>query len=39
VVSEPLGSLPGVWNEVPEASYGIIDGAHDELRPFSVVRP
>jgi len=23
VVSEPLGDLPGVWNEVPEASYAI----------------
>jgi glutamine amidotransferase len=39
VVSEPLGSLPGVWNEVPESSYGVIDGEHDQLRPFAVVRP
>lgn len=22
VVCEPIGDLPGAWNEVPEASYG-----------------
>jgi glutamine amidotransferase len=25
VASEPLGALPGAWNEVPESSYGIIE--------------
>ena len=34
VVSEPLGNLPGVWNEVPEASYGIVQPGQDELHPF-----
>jgi glutamine amidotransferase len=34
VVSEPLGDLPGVWNEVPEATYGIIQPGQDELHPF-----
>jgi glutamine amidotransferase len=34
VVSEPLGDLPGVWNEVPEASVGIVQPGADELRPF-----
>jgi predicted glutamine amidotransferase len=34
VVSEPLGDLPGVWNEVPEASYGIVQPGQDELHPF-----
>jgi predicted glutamine amidotransferase len=34
VVSEPLGDLPGVWNEVPEASYGVIQPGQDELHPF-----
>jgi glutamine amidotransferase len=24
IVSEPLGSLAGAWNEVPESSYGVI---------------
>jgi len=34
VVSEPLGSLAGVWNEVPESSCAIIQPGDDELRPF-----
>ena len=39
VVSEPLGDLPGVWNEVPEASYGVIQPGEDELHPFAPVSP
>ena len=35
VVSEPLGDLEGVWNEVPPSSYGIIKGGEDELKPFN----
>jgi len=34
VVSEPLGDLAGVWNEVPESSCGIVRQGQDELRPF-----
>lgn len=34
VVSEPLGALPGAWNEVPESSYGIIEPGGDALHPF-----
>ncbi len=35
VVSEPLGDLRGVWNEVPESSYGIVQrGAADSLHSF-----
>ncbi|MFI6037484.1 class II glutamine amidotransferase [Streptomyces sp. NPDC051315] len=34
IVSEPLGDLPGAWNEVPESSYGVVHGGADELRPF-----
>jgi predicted glutamine amidotransferase len=34
VVSEPLGDLPGVWNEVPESHVGIVQPGVDELRPF-----
>jgi predicted glutamine amidotransferase len=34
IVSEPLGDLPGVWNEVPESSYGIVKAGDDEMRPF-----
>jgi predicted glutamine amidotransferase len=35
VVSEPLGDLPGAWNEVPESSVGIVRPGDDELRPFT----
>ena len=35
VVSEPLGDLPGAWNEVPESSVGIVGGGHDMLLPFT----
>ncbi|MGX1884933.1 class II glutamine amidotransferase [Streptomyces sp. NPDC055287] len=37
VVSEPLGDLPGAWNEVPEHSYGVVRAGADELRPFAPV--
>ncbi|MFD3871288.1 class II glutamine amidotransferase [Streptomyces sp. NPDC058623] len=35
IVSEPLGDLPGAWNEVPESTYGVVrpDGV-DALFPF-----
>ena len=35
VVSEPLGDLPGAWNEVPESHVGIVQPGQDELRPFT----
>jgi len=34
IVSEPLGDLPGAWNEVPESSYGVVQQGDDELHPF-----
>lgn len=34
IVSEPLSDLPGVWNEIPEASCGIVQAGQDELKPF-----
>ncbi|MGW2181919.1 class II glutamine amidotransferase [Streptomyces sp. NPDC001732] len=37
VVSEPLGDLPGLWNEVPESSYGVVQPGTDELLPFEPV--
>ena len=39
VVSEPIGDLPGAWNEVPEASYGVAGKGDDQLRPFAVQPP
>jgi glutamine amidotransferase len=35
VVSEPLGSLVGAWNEVPESSWGVIQPGRDELNTFT----
>ncbi|WP_037604963.1 class II glutamine amidotransferase [Streptacidiphilus rugosus] len=34
VVSEPLSSLEGAWNEVPEGSCGVIQPGRDELTPL-----
>ncbi|HWH99397.1 MAG TPA: class II glutamine amidotransferase [Propionibacteriaceae bacterium] len=39
VVSEPLGDLPGAWNEVPESSAGVVRPGTDEIRPFQPVAP
>ena len=39
VVSEPLGDLAGAWNEVPEASYGVVQEGQDELHPFAPIAP
>ena len=38
VVSEPLRDLPGAWNEVPEASYGVVQPGQDELHTFEPLR-
>jgi len=35
VVSEPLSDLAGIWKEVPESSYGVIDRGQDELKSFT----
>jgi hypothetical protein len=35
IVSEPLGTLAGAWNEVPETSYGVIRQGQDELKTFT----
>lgn len=39
IVSEPVGDLPGAWNAVPEASYGVVGRGQDELLPFAVRAP
>ena len=39
IVSEPLGDLPGVWNKVPESSYGVVQPEGDELLPFVPRQP
>jgi len=39
IVSEPLGDLPGAWNEVPEAHWGVIQEGDDEIHPFIPKKP
>ena len=34
IVSEPLGDLPGMWVEVPEATAIIVQDGPDEMLPF-----
>ena len=39
IVSEPLRDLPGVWNEVPESSWGVVQPGQDELHDFKPKAP
>ncbi|MEU9083973.1 class II glutamine amidotransferase [Streptomyces sp. NPDC048357] len=40
VVSEPLGDLPGIWNELPEASYSVLPSdRHTDYFPFEPKSP
>ncbi len=39
VVSEPVGTLPGAWVEMPEASYGMVGREGDRLVPFAPKPP
>jgi predicted glutamine amidotransferase len=39
IVSEPLGDVAGVWNEVPESTYGHVGPDHAEMRPFHPKAP
>lgn len=39
IVSEPIGDLPGAWNEVPESTYGMVGGDEDQIGRFKVKPP
>jgi predicted glutamine amidotransferase len=39
IVSEPLGDVARVWNEVPESSWGVIGPGREELHPFRPKAP
>ena len=39
IVSEPLGDLAGVWNEVPESTWGVIQPGEDEIHAFKPKAP
>jgi predicted glutamine amidotransferase len=34
IVSEPLGDVAGVWNEVPESTWGVVGPDREEMQPF-----
>jgi predicted glutamine amidotransferase len=39
IVSEPLGDVAGVWNEVPESTYGVVGPGRAEMQPFEPKAP
>jgi len=39
IVSEPIGNLPGAWNEVPESSWGVVGRGDDQLGTFKPKPP
>jgi glutamine amidotransferase len=39
IVSEPLGDVPGVWNEVPESTWGVVGPDRVEIHPFQPKAP
>jgi predicted glutamine amidotransferase len=39
IVSEPLGDVAGVWNEVPESSWGVVGPGREEIQPFQPRAP
>ena len=39
IVSEPLGDVAGVWNPVPEATWGVVQPGPDEIGSFRPVAP
>jgi predicted glutamine amidotransferase len=38
IVSEPLGDLPGAWNEVPESHAGVVGPGEQWMRRFTPTR-
>jgi glutamine amidotransferase len=38
IVSEPLSDLPGVWNAVPESSWGLVRQGKQEIHSFEPIR-
>ena len=39
IVSEPLGDVAGVWNEVPESTWSVIGPGREEMQPFRPKAP
>ncbi len=39
VVSEPIGDLPGAWQEMPESSFAVIAAGRDDVADFAPEPP
>ncbi len=39
IVSEPLGDVAGVWNEVPESSWGVVSPDRVDMQTFTPKAP
>jgi predicted glutamine amidotransferase len=39
IVSEPLSDVAGVWNEVPESTWGVVGPDREEMRAFRPKAP
>jgi glutamine amidotransferase len=39
IVSEPLGDVAGVWNEVPESTWGVVGPDGVDMQPFVPAAP
>jgi glutamine amidotransferase len=39
IVSEPIGDLPGAWQEMPEGSFATIAAGQEEVLPFAPSAP
>jgi glutamine amidotransferase len=39
ILSEPIGDLPGAWEEAPEASWGVVGNGEQRLEPLTIKHP
>ena len=39
IVSEPLGDVAGVWNEVPESTWSVVGPDRQDMQPFKPKAP
>jgi glutamine amidotransferase len=39
IVSEPIGDMPGAWQEVPESHWGVVGPGEDRMEPFEPKPP
>jgi glutamine amidotransferase len=39
ILSEPIGDLPGAWEEAPEASWGVVGKGEQRIEPLTIKHP